>query len=334
MPFPKNFIWGAASASYQVEGAAYEDGKGLSTWDMFCRKPGAIWEGNTGDIACDQYHRYPEDIAVMKAMGLKNYRLSISWPRILPDGVGKPNPKGIAFYDRLIDALLEADIDPWVTLFHWDYPHELFCRGEWLNPESPQWFADYTDVVVRHFSDRVQHWMTINEPQVLLQMGHVDGTHAPGLHWGMADALRAVHNVLLSHGRAVQVIRAGAKKPPQIGFAFVGGAFFPDTERPEDIKAAREASFAVIHKDLWSNSWFSDPIFFGKYPEDGVRLFGRDMPAIGPDDMEVISQKVDFYGMNTYSGTRVRAARMVPSRQSRRSPGTRLPCATGRSTPK
>lgn len=306
MAFPKNFVWGAASAAYQVEGAAFEDGKGLNTWDMFCRVPGAIWEGNTGEVACDQYHRYPEDIAIMKSMGLKAYRFSINWSRVLPEGTGRINSKGLAFYDALIDGLLENGITPWVTLFHWDYPYELYCRGGWLNPASSDWFAEYARVVTDHLSDRVQHWMTINEPQVFLQMGHIDGIHAPGLKLALPEALRASHNVLLAHGKAVQVIRAGAKKPPQVGFAFVGVANYPDSDRPEDIEAARAASFEVVQKDLWSNSWFADPIFFKHYPEDGLRLFGDAAPAVHAGDMEIISQPVDFYGMNTYFGTRIR----------------------------
>jgi beta-glucosidase len=306
MSFPKNFVWGAASAAYQVEGAAYADGKGLNTWDMFCRTPGAIWEGNTGEIACDQYHRYKDDVAIMKTMGLKAYRLSINWSRVLPEGTGKPNPKGLAFYEALIDELLSAGITPWVTLFHWDYPYELYWRGGWLNPASSDWFAEYAKLVVDHLSDRVQHWMTINEPQVFLQNGHIEGTHAPGLRLALPEALRAAHNVLLGHGKAVQAIRAGAKKPPQVGFAFVGGANFPDSEKPEDIEAARMASFNVYQKDLWSNSWFADPIFFKHYPEDGLKLFGAAAPKVSPGDMDIISQPVDFYGMNTYFGARIR----------------------------
>jgi len=306
MPFPTNFVWGAASAAYQVEGAAYEDGKGLNTWDMFCRTPGAIWEGNTGEVACDQYHRYRDDVAIMKAMGLKAYRLSINWSRVLPEGTGNPNPKGLAFYDALIDELLANGITPWVTLFHWDYPCELYWRGGWLNPDSSDWFAEYAKLVVDHLSDRVQHWMTINEPQVFLQMGHIDGTHAPGLKLALPEALRTAHNVLLSHGKAVQAIRAGAKKLPQVGFAFVGVANFPDSEKPEDIEAARMASFNVYQKDLWSNSWFADPIFLKHYPDDGLKLFGAAAPKVNPGDMDIISQPVDFYGMNTYFGARIR----------------------------
>ena len=309
MTFPKDFIWGAASASYQVEGAAYEDGKGLNVWDMFCRTPGKVWESCTGDVACDQYHRFKEDVTLMKELGLKAHRFSISWSRVLPEGTGKPNPKGLAYYDALVDALLAAGITPWVTLFHWDYPYELFCRGGWLNPESPAWFAEYASLIVKQLSDRVQHWMTINEPQVFLHLGHVDGTHAPGLKLDWPEVLRAAHNTLLAHGRAVQVIRAEAKKTPTVGFAPVGVTSIPVSDSPADIEAARRGMFSVYEKSLWMNTWFSDPIFLKQYPEDGLALFGSALPKVDPGDMEIIGQPLDFYGMNTYQGEYVRAGR-------------------------
>lgn len=302
MSFPKDFIWGAAAASHQVEGAVDEDGKGLNVWDVFSRTPGRVWEGCTGDIACDHYHRFREDVAVMKQIGLKAYRLSISWSRVLPGGTGKPNEKGLAFYDALIDELLGAGITPWVTLFHWDYPYELFCRGGWLNPECPAWFEEYTMLLMKHLSDRVQHWMTINEPQVFIQFGHVEGLHAPGLKLEWPEVLRAAHHVLLSHGRAVQVIRGDARQKPTIGFAPVGSTCMPASNTLEDREAAREAMFAVNKKNLWMNAWFSDPIFLGHYPEDGLKLFGPAVPHIKSGDMEMINQPLDFYGMNTYFG--------------------------------
>jgi beta-glucosidase len=162
MSFPEGFIWGAATASYQIEGGAYDDGKGLSVWDIFCQQPGKIWRGNTGDVACDHYHRYQEDARLMGELGLRAYRFSVSWPRVLPEGIGAVNEKGLDFYDRLVDTLLENDVQPWVTLFHWDYPQSLFDQGGWLNRESSDWFAEYTGVVVDRLSDRVSHWMTLN----------------------------------------------------------------------------------------------------------------------------------------------------------------------------
>ena len=308
LSFPKDFVWGAAAASYQVEGGADEDGRGLSIWDMLCRQPGKIWEGNTGAVACDHYHRYADDARLMREIGLQAYRLSISWPRVLPEGVGAVNEPGLAFYDRLVDALLENGVEPWVTLFHWDYPYALYCRGGWLNRDSADWFADYAAVIVDRLSDRVSHWMTQNEPQCYLGLGHLVGVHAPGLRMGFAEVLLATHHSLLAHGKAVQVIRARAKTSPVIGAAPVGFVKIPDTESAEDVEAARAATFAVTQKNCESNTWFSDPMLLGAYPADGVELFGADMPEIRAGDMETICQPLDFYGANIYSGTRCRAA--------------------------
>lgn len=307
MSFPPNFIWGAAAASYQIEGGAYEDGKGLSVWDMLCKSPGKIWEGNTGDVACDHYHRYAEDAQLMREVGLPAYRLSISWPRVLPNGTGAVNEKGLAFYDRLIDALLKNNIQPWVTLFQWDYPYALYCRGGWLNRDSADWFAAYTQIVIDKLSDRVSHWITQNEPQCYIGFGHQTGEHAPGLKLGFAEVLRAAHHSLLAHGKAVQVIRARAQLKPTIGAAPVGIAKIPASNQAEDINAARAATFAISGKNCWSNTWFADPMILGKYPEDGLKLFSKDMPNIHHGDMETICQPLDFYGVNIYFDEIVRA---------------------------
>ena len=307
MSFPNGFVWGAAAASYQIEGGAYEDGKGLSVWDMMCRQPGKIWSGNTGDVACDHYHRYQEDAGLMGEIGLKAYRLSICWPRVLPEGIGVVNAKGLAFYDKLIDSLLENKVDPWVTLFHWDYPYALYCRGGWLNRDSADWFAEYTRVIVDKLSDRVSHWMTENEPQCYLGLGHQSGTDAPGLALGFSDILLANHHSLLAHGKAVQVIRTHAKSKPIIGVAPVGFVKIPHTNTPADVEAARKLMFAVTDKNCVNNSWFSDPMIFGRYPDDGVKLFEKEMPEIKPGDMETICQPLDFYGVNIYTGTVVSA---------------------------
>lgn len=223
MSFRKDFVWGAATASYQIEGAAQEDGKGLSVWDVLSHKKGFVRDDNNGDIACDHYHRYKEDIQLMKQMGLKAYRFSISWPRVLPNGKGKINEKGLDFYDKLVDELLANGIEPYVTLFHWDLPNELFKRGGFLNPESPDWFAEYTKVVVDKLSDRVSNWMTLNEPQCYVGLGHKKGTHAPGLQMDKSYITEMIHNMMLAHGKAVQIIRANAKKEPKIGYAPVVG---------------------------------------------------------------------------------------------------------------
>ena len=315
MTFPNNFTWGAATASYQIEGAAYEDGKGLSVWDMMCRNPGRIWEGQTGEIACDHYHRYKEDVSLMKAIGLKAYRLSLSWPRIMPAGTGAVNEKGLEFYDKLVDELLAAGIEPWVTLFHWDLPYELYCRGHWLNPDMPNWFADYTRVVVDKLSDRVTNWMTLNEPQCFIGLALQLGMHAPGDRLALPEVLRAGHHTLLSHGRAVQVIRASAKSPAQIGWAPVGVATIPASDSAADVEAARKAMFTIEYRsatgtpgvDVWNNAWWGDPVALGKYPDDGLEAYGNAVPKFSEDDMKTISEPIDFYGANIYNGATIRA---------------------------
>ena len=307
MPFRKDFVWGAAAASYQVEGGHDADGKGPSVWDAFCRWPGKTHLGQTGDVACDHYHRYAEDVALMKQVGLKGYRLSLSWPRILPDGTGAVNEKGLAFYDRLVDALLAAGIQPWVTLFHWDLPLALHHRGGWLNREIVEWFGEYTRVVVERLGDRVRHWMTLNEPQVFILHGYGNGVHAPGLVLSLKDQLLGVHHVLMSHGRAVQVIRQRAKAATTVGWAPVGAVRVPASGSPADVQAARVATTTVTEKSLWGNAWFGDPVVLGGYPESGLQVFGHIAPKAQPGDMELMKQPLDFYGMNNYTGLEVRA---------------------------
>lgn len=307
MGFPQNFVWGAAAASYQIEGAAYEDGKGLSVWDMYCKKPGVIWSGHSGDVACDHYHRYAEDVGLMREIGIQAYRLSVSWPRVLPQGTGAVNAAGLAFYDRLVDALLAAGIEPHVTLFHWDFPLALYHRGGWLNRESADWFAEYTSVVVAKLGDRVKHWMTLNEPQVFVGAGHNEGRHAPGDKLRFAEILRAAHHVLLAHGKSVQAIRAASPTPCRVGWAPVATVRYPASDRPEDLAAAHAATFGVTARTTWTNTWWNDPVFFGKYPEDGLRLFEAELPEIHAGDLEQIKQPLDFFGVNIYQGVPVRA---------------------------
>jgi beta-glucosidase len=305
--FPKDFVWGAAAASYQIEGAHDADGKGPSTWDMFARKPGAVWQGQTGDVACDHYHRYREDVGLMRELGLRAYRLSTSWPRILPDGVGRVNAAGLDFYDRLVDELLAAGVEPWVTLFHWDFPLALYHRGGWLNRDSAEWFAAYTEVVVKKLSDRVRHWMTLNEPQVFIGAGHDEGRHAPGDRLRFREVLRAGHHALLAHGRSVQAIRAASRQPARVGFAPVGLPRLPASDSPADVAAARASTFEVWGRSAWTNTWWMDPVFLGRYPEDGLALYGADAPMPEASDLEVIAQPLDFLGTNIYQGTPVRA---------------------------
>ncbi len=307
MTFPDTFAWGVATASAQIEGATNLDGRGLSIWDVFSHTPGKVWLNQTTDIACDHYRRYKDDVAIMKAMGVQAYRFSTSWSRVLPEGAGKINAPGLDFYDRLTDELLANGITPWLTLYHWDLPYELHCRGGWLNPDMPHWFAAYTDVITKRLSDRIHHWMTINEPQCFVGLGYERGEHAPGYKLPFRELLRIGHHVLLSHGRAVQTIRANAPQPAQIGLAPHAINKIPATESPQDIAAARDAMFAFKDKTCWSNCWWLDPIFLGRYPDDMLASCAEEMPRIGANDMEIISQPVDFFGANIYAGSYVKA---------------------------
>ncbi|WP_309398520.1 GH1 family beta-glucosidase [Cerasicoccus maritimus] len=309
--FPDGFIWGASTAAYQIEGAWNEDGKGPSVWDMFTQQKDRTWKNSDGKIACDHYHRYKEDIALMRQIGIKAYRFSISWPRIMPNGTGKVNEKGIAFYDNLINELLDNDIEPWVTIFHWDLPYDLFLRGGWLNRKSADWFANYTKILVDRFSDRVKHWITINEPQCFIQLGHKSGTHAPGLQLGMPEVLLAAHHTLLAHGRAVSVIREYSKsKKPIIGWAPACSVYCPATQSVEDLAAARQAFNGVFPDGVWNNRWWGDPVVFGCYPENGLRTFGDAVPKATASDFDIISQPIDFYGCNISHGVLVKASAM------------------------
>jgi beta-glucosidase len=307
MSFPSNFSWGAAASAYQIEGATRADGRGLCVWDMFCRKDGAIFSGHSGDVACGHYHRFRDDVRIMRQMHLQAYRLSISWPRVLPDGTGTVNEKGLAFYDQLIDALLEAGITPWVTLFHWDYPYALYCRGGWLNAKSPEWFAEYAGVVARRLGDRVKHWITLNEPQCFIGLGHREGIQAPGLKLAWMDVLRAMHHALIAHGRAVQALREHCKVNPLIGWSPLASCSYPATSEACDIEAARRRSFSVDSPTFWPSTLFSDPVCLGHYPDDALRTFGDDFPRFTLAEMETIRQSIDFYGMNIYQGQRIRA---------------------------
>ncbi len=307
MPFPKNFVWGAAAAAYQIEGAWDEDGRGASVWDVFSQQPGKVFENHNGNVACDHYHRWREDVALMRELELKAYRLSLAWPRIQPGGTGKPNAKGLAFYDRLIDELLEAGVTPWVTLYHWDLPHALQQRGGFLNRDMVEWFGDYAAIVAERLGDRVKNWMTFNEPPCVIGLGYHEGMFAPGLKLPFADCLLGAHHLLMAHGRAVQALRAGCTGKVKIAIAHTGRERIPATEDKRDIEAARRDYFTSTERALWNLAWWADPVVFGKYPEDGVKAFGADMPRVTAAEMKLISQKTDFIAYNCYSGWQVRA---------------------------
>lgn len=307
MAFRPDFVWGAGTSSYQVEGAAKQDGRADSVWDVFCRTPGKVYRGHTGDVACDHVNRYREDVAIMKRIGLQAYRFSVSWPRVMPDVTGRVNDAGLAFYDRLVDELLGAGIEPWVTLFHWDSPQAMEDRGGWRNRDSAAWLGEYAAVVADRLSDRVSKWITINEPQIFIGMGHKDGTNAPGLTLPTKDWLLAAHHALMGHGMAAQAIRAHAKKAPTVGWAPIGRVRVPATDSAADLAAARLATNSVLAKDQWNNTWFGDPVVLGRYPEDGLALFGAEAPQVRAGDMETICQPLDFYGINVYDAELYRA---------------------------
>lgn len=288
--FPKGFFWGTATASYQIEGARNEDGKGDSIWDRFAHTPGKIKNGDTGDIACDSYHRWRDDIALMRAMNLNSYRFSISWPRVQRSGSGAVNSKGVDYYSRLVDALLEARIRPFVTLYHWDLPQALEDAGGWPNRDTAARFSDYAQLVAQALGDRVQDWMLFNEPAAFVDLGYLDGTHAPG-RTSLLDFLSATHVVNLAQGagfRALKSIRPGAR----VGSAFSMSACEPATNSDED-KLAAERAHAI------TNVWFLEPALRGRYPEALTFLPERAM-GIKSGDMEKIRAPLDFIGINLY----------------------------------
>ena len=309
MGFAKDFVWGAATSSYQIEGTGRDSGKAQNIWDVFTKEPGRVYEGHTGDIACDHYHRFREDVAYMKELGLKGYRFSIDWSRVLPEGTGKVNEKGIDFYNALIDELLEQGIEPYITLYHWELPYEIYKRGGWMNPEIVEWFGQYARLVAERFSDRVKYFFTLNEPQCFVGLGFLQGCHAPGVKAPLRDTFEMAHNALKAHGRAVQMLRAYGKQNVQIGYAPTSGMCYPEKETPKDIEAARKALFALpddLSNWTWNVSWWSDPVILGKYPEEGMKKYEKYLPVITDEDMKLISQPIDFYGQNIYNGRGIR----------------------------
>ena len=306
MGFPKNFVWGAASSSYQTEGAWNEDGKGLSVWDAFCREEGKVVNGDTGDIACDSYHRFPEDVAMLKAMGLKAYRFSISWPRIYPYGFGEINEKGFDFYDKLVDLLLENGIEPYLTLFHWELPLSLEQAGGWQNRETVDAFANLAAVTAKHFDGRVKKYFTINEPQCLLWHGYMTGLHAPGKKLQDCELHVIAHNMLVAHGAAVKAIRANSTGVVEIGLATTGRLCYPEKETEENIEAARRLSFeAGAAGWQFTHNAFLDPIVLREYPsfleEDARKAAGESFES----DLELMAEPIDFVGFNIYTGSEV-----------------------------
>lgn len=296
LDFGKDFVWGVATAAYQIEGGRNEDGKTDSIWDVFTHKKGIVVDGSTGDIACDSYHRLEEDLDLLKALRVKAYRFSVSWSRVLPDGVGQVNEKGVAYYNRLIDGLLSRGITPYLTLYHWDLPQVLQEMGGFSNKEFPKWFAYYAKTVAENFGDRVKHYFTFNEPPVIF-----DNAFAPGVWYTLKEQLARVHHMLLAHGLAVKELR----KIPQakIGFALCGLVPVPAEETQENYDLAKKWFFSMNKGYPYSAvTLYADPIFFGKYPDEYYEYYKDVMPEIGENDMEIISQPLDFLGQNTYQG--------------------------------
>jgi len=292
--FPQGFIWGAATASYQIEGGAYEDGRGESIWDRFARQPGKVYKGQNGEIACDHFHRYPEDVGLMANLGIKSYRFSFSWPRLFPEE-GKFNPEGLSFYHRLLDELAAKGIAPAATIYHWDLPTWLQDKGGWTNRETTDHFVTFAKVLFEEFGNRIYSWITHNEPWCAAFLGYAFGVHAPG-HSDWNEALIASHHLLLSHGKTVELYRSMGLEG-EIGITLNLSPTIPATDAEKDIAAAKRS-------DGFSNRWFLDPVFKGKYPADMMTLFENrfgPLSFIKEGDLETISEKIDFLGINYYS---------------------------------
>jgi beta-glucosidase len=289
--FPDDFMWGAATSAYQIEGSPLADGAGPSIWDRFVHSPGLIASGDTGDVACDHYRRYQTDVQLMADLGLNAYRFSIAWGRVLPNGRGRPNPAGLDFYKRLVDTLLEHAIQPFVTLYHWDLPAALDDVGGWLNPDIAPWFADYARLIFEALGDRVGMWATLNEPWVITDGGYLHGTLAPG-HRNLFEAPIASHNLLRAHGAAVQAYRAHGKG--QIGLVVNLEPKYPASDSAEDLAATRRS-------DAYMNRQYLDPVFLGQYPTELEEIFGSAWPRTADGDMRLIQEPIDFLGINYYT---------------------------------
>jgi beta-glucosidase len=311
--FPSEFLWGAATSAYQIEGAADEDGRGASIWDTFCATPGKVANGDSGEIACDSYNRYAQDIALMRELGLNAFRFSIAWPRIVPNGRGRVNEPGLDFYDRLVDELLAAGIRPFVTLYHWDLPQALEDAGGWPERATAEAFAEYVELVARRLGDRVRSWVTQNEPYCSSWLGYAVGVHAPG-RTDEAEAVAAAHHVLLSHGLAVDVLRRESRDA-QVGIVLDSWPVYPLSDDPRDVEAAWEA-------DGFRNRFFFDPVLRGRYPDDVLERLGANSLPIRDGDLTTIAAPIDFVGLNNYSRSIVAAngdggPRNVPATDAR-----------------
>jgi len=302
--FPDEFLWGAETAAYQIEGAAFEDGRGVGIWDRFCDVEGKVRNGDDGAVACDFYHRYRDDIALMSELGIDAFRFSIAWPRVIPSGVGPVNVAGLDFYDRLVDALLGSGITPFVTLYHWDLPQPLEDAGGWPARDTVAAFESFAEAVAGRLGDRVRHWITVNEPWVASWLGYGLGEHAPG-RTSERDALAAAHHLMLAHGRAVGILRELAPAA-EVGITL-------DLEYVEPVSGSDADREAATRFDGYRNRWFLDPVQLGAYPADMLAVYSGVLPEIRDGDLETISVPADFLGVNYYRRTRVAAAGAGPS---------------------
>lgn len=300
--FSPDFLWGAATSAYQVEGSPLADDAGPSIWHRFVRLPGVIENGATGDMACDHYRRYPEDVRLMQTLGLKAYRFSVSWSRVFPEGRGHLNPKGLDFYQRLVDALLAAGIEPFLTLYHWDLPAALDDLGGWGNRDSAFWFADYAHTLFRALEGKVKRWVTLNEPWVVADGGYLHGVHAPG-HASLKETPLVSHNLLRAHALAVQAFRVDGQG--EIGLVVNLEPKYAASDSPEDV-----AAVARVH--AYMNRQYLDPVFFGTYPDELKEIFGDAWPSFPLEDMKLIQEPFDFLGVNYYTRSVNRADPLSP----------------------
>lgn len=300
LKFPPGFTWGVAAAAPQIEGAAFTDGKKASVWDTFSRKPGAVLNGDTLDVACDHYHRFDEDFALMRRLGIRNYRLSLAWPRILPDGDGAVNQKGVDFYHRLFDSLQKHGITPWVTMFHWDLPQALEDRGGWRGRGTAEAFARYADTIVRAYGDRVKHWITLNEIFCFTRLGYGTGQKAPGARESEQVVNQTYHHALLAHGHGMRAVREHGGRGARAGLTDNVIVTAPVDLQPANVAAAQRAF-------VEENVRVLEPLFTGRYGATYKRITGADAAKVQPGDLKLIAEPMDFFGLNIYTGFFVRA---------------------------